>query len=627
MAATAISPELVEEICGQLRHNGRVRRRLPGWGRVHIDRELPFLCVYRRPPDRPDAGTSRLLPGQAAYLLAPGEPAALPGLRQLLGCIAGTQVEGFGAALLLELWSAPREVAAEAGRRPAFRLVAPAQGAPDALLEAFESALLKIRLEGRPAQVALDYRERVRPPALEPLLEAQAPMPGVHILGLEVSPVYRDGATGELLPLDLRELQRTLGHALKEGFFAFAHAFTRQRPAHYHELGRHAMTPVVQEVDRMLAAIDQRFDLLLHVTPVNGAAAWESFAERGFERAPEFHYRPRPVDPDLLKRELFGVPVERIEDPTLAWLFAAKRDELERQITMVADRCSPRFLHGSLQVYAPVEEELLTQARALLAQLPPAPRGNTRLLDAGRFAERARAELDHYRAQLPQLAARVEVRDDISGVMVSHGNFLIAHEARVPVGRVEATLAHEIGTHVLTYYNGRAQPFRLLYAGMADYEPLQEGLAVLSEYLVGELDCGRLRLLAARVLAVHAVSQGAGFVDIFRELTREQGFEPRTAFDIAMRVCRGGGFTKDAVYLRGLLALLRHLGEGGELEDLLRGKIALEYLPLVQELGWRRVLQPPLLKPRHLQREQAAGRLARLRRGMTLEQLAGECGT
>ncbi|NIQ16470.1 MAG: DUF1704 domain-containing protein, partial [Candidatus Dadabacteria bacterium] len=69
--------------------------------------------------------------------------------------------------------------------------------------------------------------------------------------------------------------------------------------------------------------------------------------------------------------------------------------------------------------------------------------------------------------------------------------------------RVEALLQHEIGTHALTYFNGLSQPFKQLCIGLSGYEELQEGLAVLAEYLVGGLSKPRLRLLAGRVVAVN----------------------------------------------------------------------------------------------------------------------------
>ena len=42
-------------------------------------------------------------------------------------------------------------------------------------------------------------------------------------------------------------------------------------------------------------------------------------------------------------------------------------------------------------------------------------------------------------------------------------------------------------------------------------------------------------------------------------------------------VFRGGGLTKVALYLRGLVEILDHIGGGGELEPLLVGKVAVEY--------------------------------------------------
>ena len=69
------------------------------------------------------------------------------------------------------------------------------------------------------------------------------------------------------------------------------------------------------------------------------------------ERAPEFHYRPLAVEPGHLKRRLFDIPVDRIEDPTLAHLFCQKQDELDRKITLLTDIGSRRFLYGSLQVF------------------------------------------------------------------------------------------------------------------------------------------------------------------------------------------------------------------------------------------------------------------------------------
>ena len=343
----------------------------------------------------------------------------------------------------------------------------------------------------------------------------------------------------------------------------------------------------VLEVDHQLAAIDRSFDLLLQATPVNAESAWREFRRGRFEKPPVFYYRPLAIDPLLLKRQLYLIPVERIEDPTLSYLFRQKQDELDRQITLLSDVDSPRFLQESLQVYGGVSDWLLSQAKELLDRVPTrsgeeAVRGQ---LSATEFARLAEKELAYYRKQCRGFAATVSVRDDMyAGLMVSGDQLLIGGRTRIPKRRVEALLQHEIGTHLVTRYNGQHQPFQQLEVGLAGYDGLQEGLAVLAEFLVGGLSRFRMRVLAARVVAARQLVDGASFIDTFRLLDRMYEFSQRTAYTIAMRLYRGGGLTKDAVYLRGLVQILKYLRTGGELEPLFIGKVASAHLPLIAEL-------------------------------------------
>ena len=120
---------------------------------------------------------------------------------------------------------------------------------------------------------------------------------------------------------------------------------------------------------------------------------------------------------------------------------------------------------------------------------------------------------------------------------------------------------------------------------------------------------------------------GATFVDTYRELEGLYGFDRRTAFTVAMRIYRGGGLTKDAVYLRGLCQMLKYLGNDGEFGPLLVGKIASHHISIVRELQWRKVLRDPPLTPRYLESSEAQTRLQDVRRGITaLDLIDGRFG-
>jgi hypothetical protein len=95
-------------------------------------------------------------------------------------------------------------------------------------------------------------------------------------------------------------------------------------------------------------------------------------------------------------------------------------------------------------------------------------------------------------------------------------------------------------------------------------------------------------------------------------------FGEKTAYTITMRTFRGGGLIKDVIYLRGLRELTAYLQEGGDLEPLFVGKIALHHAPLLEELAQRGILRPALLRSRCLDYPSMPTNLERVRSGLTL---------
>ena len=147
----APADELLDAVRDRLARNQRVRRTLEPWGRLHVDRQLPFLVVYRRPPRRDDSGTERLATTSASYLCASGARASHADVSRLVRTVTDVQLEAFGGFLLLELWTGPDE----GGPAPAFRLHVPRDFAEDATVTS----------AGWPAPVAL-YSSAPPPPLL-----------------------------------------------------------------------------------------------------------------------------------------------------------------------------------------------------------------------------------------------------------------------------------------------------------------------------------------------------------------------------------------------------------------------------------------------------------------------------
>ncbi len=124
---------------------------------------------------------------------------------------------------------------------------------------------------------------------------------------------------------------------------------------------------------------------------------------------------------------------------------------------------------------------------------------------------------------------------------------------------VDQLLQHEAFVHSLTALNGRDQPLiKSLGLGAPRTTAAQEGLATFAELVTGAIDIARCERLARRVLMTDMALSGANFIEVF-EAFLETGQTEDESYFSTMRLFRGvptsGGsaFTKDTVYLRGLL--------------------------------------------------------------------------
>ncbi|PVY40503.1 uncharacterized protein (TIGR02421 family) [Pontibacter virosus] len=608
-----ISDIFIKGIVRSLKRGRQVRRRLPDGGLLHIDRPLPFLVLYRHPAGQPDHATADFVKAEAAYIIAREEQT--PELRQLIGEIAKAMADEFGAFMVLELFAAPDTRPSDS---PTFRVLGPEEALP-ATIRTLKTELASIKISNLPVTVDTAPNQALLEGPNSLMSEEELKQHSTLMLGLELKPIYRQAGTGQVYPLLQRTLRSHVSSAIKKAVFDFVRVQTTHKPQHFQALGRQAVVPAVWRIDKQLTSISDQFRFLLLVTPINAEEAWEEFRRKKFKQVPNFHYRLMPVDADMLKRKLYNIPIEKVEDPTLAFLFRDKRHELDKTLSMLANRNTPHFLYSSLQLFGGVDEQLLKVAEGILAAIPePVRAENVPLIPVDEFAALAEREIAYLKSQYPALESGVDIRKDIVGLIVSKGRLNIGTDAKIPRHRAEALIQHEVGTHILTYFNGKAQPLQQLYVGAPGYEELQEGLAVLSEYLVGGLDQDRLRILAARVVAVHHLTKGCSFTENFLRLKEEYRFSDETAFNVTMRVHRGGGLTKDAVYLRGLVHLLNYLKEGHELEPLLIGKIRQEYIPIVQELIYRQVLRPVPIRPRYLTDPAVKPKLEKLKTGISV---------
>ncbi|MDQ3194112.1 MAG: flavohemoglobin expression-modulating QEGLA motif protein, partial [Bacteroidota bacterium] len=498
MGIANITDSVIQNICRLLEKNKPVKKSLPGNGRIHIDRRLPFICVYRKPLKYGDAGTQSLIHGTSSFI--DGGSISDKELSKLLHSIAETLSDIFHSFLILEIWSEVETKIPSSNMlssfRPNFRIFSNEREGSDiySTFQILEKGLSSVSLNKQSSQAELLFSKCINPPGLPPLAGLQdLKKMNCHLAGLEVRPVYRNVLTCKLYPQVLASLSGQISYILNSAFFEFSKKLTTHDAKHFYALGKNSFVKPVGTVDKKLAALCDQFDFIIQVSPINEAEARFNFQQCKYKKIPVFFYKPLSFNPPEFKKLLWNIPIDEIEDPAIKNLFSGKRDEVDLQISMMVNIDSPGFHYGSLQLYGNVNKALSTLADKILTIFPGKKhRGKSKKLDASQFYDYAIKEFEYYNSLYPLFTPVAEINKDMySGLIVSKGKLFIGKEFSVAENKVEALIQHEIGTHLLTYFNGLAQPFRQLHTGLSGYEELQEGLAVLSEYLTGGLNISR----------------------------------------------------------------------------------------------------------------------------------------
>ncbi|MCS3741634.1 MULTISPECIES: flavohemoglobin expression-modulating QEGLA motif protein [unclassified Rhizobium] len=602
------------DVVSSLNEGKAIRKDFGDGSRLHVDRLLPFLFLHIDGGRNEDVARS-VVQANASYLVASDPRSVLP-IVKALSMMAAKQ---FGAFVIVRFAELDRDrfLTDDAPYLPPFEVSVWSSGNAPEVRETFSKAVSASEARFRTPQVE---ERRMASSKIDGDLAGLA---GCALLVAEFAPIYRAPQSGNTFPEVRDQLIATLFDAGLQACAAFIEARGIMKPASHRSLGRRALVEAVNRVDRGIDEIATAFDVLLAVTPINAGQAFHRFEANGFVGDPGFLYRPLTVQVEDAKQRLFSIAFDRIEDPVLYELYRQKQQEVDLQLSLVAARNRQTFIEFGRALYGPVEPLLLAEAERILDYLSEdgpdtASRSDdVEAADSVYLERQAQSMIAAYQEKFPDFQVDVEVRDDLpSGLMVSNHRLLISRKTLMDPRRVAPLLSHEIGVHLLTFFNGGCQGLRLFRSGLAGYEGMQEGLAVFAEYLAGGMTAGRLKLIAARVVACADMLSGAKFDQTFHRLVRDYGFSRAAAFNLTLRVYRGGGLAKDAIYLRGLLELLDHLKRGAALDPFWMGKISSGHFGVMEELASRGLLKPPAIYPLFLATKDGRDRLEKARQGL-----------
>ena len=351
------------------------------------------------------------------------------------------------------------------------------------------------------------------------------------------------------------------------------------------------VTDEIKALDERLYSIVSDIDILNAVAPLNYREQKSAFFDSIFSQNPAFVYADRNINTFALKRSLFDLPIETFGDEDLVNLY---RDVIESYVDKIDQYRSigtPDFLYDSLRYYGEPSQKDIRNANFIL-HLPDELEGRD---DCLLSAPEIQAVMENF-ARREGYSYSIRLDDSmIANALVSGTVIKINSAARVSETEVNALANHELGVHLVTTLNARNQPLKILSMGCPVNTMTQEGLAILCEYLAGCMTLSRLKILALRVLAVESMIDEKDFKKTFLFLKEQYEVPDDQAFTITARVYRGGGFTKDYLYLQGFHQMLNAYENHADFNLLLTGKVSLECLEVIANLIDKGFLLPPRL--------------------------------
>ena len=342
------------------------------------------------------------------------------------------------------------------------------------------------------------------------------------------------------------------------------------------------------DIDSNLDRLVKKIELLSYLNPLNTEKEKQRFFASKYTENPVLKYPKIKFHPYKLHRMFFSQRLERITDQQVQKLY---QDIIYYYSNMV--QCiqtigeQKKFHYNSLRLYGTPTEKDVQNAKFILHHSDE-PLGQD--LNKIYSADDAKAYFEEFSKQY-NFPLNIKLSTAIAAdAMVSNSTqtLLIKKNTKFSKNQLLTLANHEIGVHLVTTYNGIEQPLKIFSNGFPRNVETQEGLAVFSEYMSGALTLGRLKTLAYRVLASDSLIKGYSFSDTFDLIHGTYKLNRNDAFSITMRVHRGGGFTKDRLYLSGLRKIYKRHQRGESMDILLSGKVTMDYeadIVHLQKLG------------------------------------------
>ena len=412
------------------------------------------------------------------------------------------------------------------------------------------------------------------------------------VLATEISKIYCDEKTGEIYPQVIKNIQARFKKAILNNANLYVNDLTNWKYNDKNMLLDNSITKTIQKIDNHLYRLLRNFEMLTYINPINVNSEKARFFKSKFTVNPNFKYKPIKINPYELTKSLHSIDTTQIEDITIRHLYESVITGCIDKINLLSSIGTDKFLYNSLRYFGRPNKVDIRNAEYILL-LPEIKEENIR---AQRFGVDKAKEIFEEAFENYGFKGKIKVdKKSLSTVMVvnSTKTVVLKDGATFSKNELQYLAEHEIGVHMVTTMNATNNKLKIFSVGLPINTRTGEGMAVLSEYLSGNFTMNRLRELALRVVAVDLMCNGSDFKECFNSLVQDYKIEHNRAYNLVTRVYRGGGFTKDYLYLNGFSQLFKFWKDGNDLTPLLVGKTSIGFYNTIVEMIDRNLIEKP----------------------------------
>ena len=239
------------------------------------------------------------------------------------------------------------------------------------------------------------------------------------------------------------------------------------------------------DIDANLNRLVKNIELLNYINPLNIQGEKKHFFSAKYNYEPKFKYPKIKFNGYKLHRLFFSQRLERIDDDDIRQLYEDVIYEYSGLIECIETiNHGRKFYFNSLKSFGTPTEKQIDNAKFIL-------RFDDSVFDEEMLpiysAEDAVDFFNEYSKRY-DFNYKIKLSTNLSAAAMVLNNtqtLVLSKNHKFSLNQLKVLTNHEIGVHMVTTFNGLAQPLKVFSNGFPNNVETQEGLAVYSEYMSG----------------------------------------------------------------------------------------------------------------------------------------------